>query len=255
MVRRLKNKWCVIPRPNPTADIKLICIPYAGGSASIYIPWINYLPHNVELVIIQPPGRSSRISETPLDNMSKLINEMGLVLPKILNKPYILFGHSLGSKIAFEIIRKSTSLHIPHPMFFIASGSAGPQKKNNRDITYNLNDDEFISKLEEMDGTPKDVINNKELMSIVLPTLKADFKISETYQFTGNKYFNIPLSVLGGEYDVDINLDDLKLWQYFFNSTSEITIFSGGHFFINSHKEEVLEKINEIISLCLLSIK
>jgi medium-chain acyl-[acyl-carrier-protein] hydrolase len=123
----MKSKWFVIPKPNTNADLKLICFPYAGGGASTYIPWIKDLPYNVELIIIQSPGRGTRINESPYVNIHSLISNLIKAIPDILDKPYILFGHSLGSRIAFELMRHLKILNYAPPQHFIASGSGGPQ--------------------------------------------------------------------------------------------------------------------------------
>ncbi|SFD15750.1 thioesterase II family protein [Pseudoalteromonas denitrificans] len=244
----MQSKWFVIPKHNPQADIRLICFPYAGGSSSIYTSWVNSLPENVELIIMQAPGRSNRMFETPIDKMDILADNLLAEIPTLLNKPYVLFGHSLGSRVCFELILRLNKLGLQLPLHFIASGSSGPQKERHN-ISYNLPESEFISKLRTMNGTPEELLKNKELMSLLLPMLRADFEIAETFQYTGNALFNISLSIFGGEDDTDVTNDDLYLWQQFFKPKAKTTKFPGGHFFINSHKELVLEKVNKVLSM------
>jgi len=250
----MKNKWFVIPKPNINADLKLICFPYAGGSASTFLPWVKTLPANVELIIIQAPGRGARIGEQAYSDMQILMRDLIKIIPNILNKPYIFFGHSLGSRIAFELVNQLKTLNHALPQHFIASGSRGPHHKSMKEPIYKLPHDEFIEELKQLNGTPQAVLENKELMELFLPLLTADFEIADRYCYTGEACFNCPISVLGGEDDVEISLSKLNSWGDFFITDADVQLLPGGHFFIDSHSELVQQKVNGIIHDCLKKI-
>ncbi|MFT6835423.1 MAG: medium-chain acyl-[acyl-carrier-protein] hydrolase [Francisellaceae bacterium] len=247
----LDNKWFVVPKPNPHADLRLICFPYAGGSATIYMSWVKYLPKNVELVIVQPPGRGARMFEQAFSTMASLTAELLKVFPKYTNKPYILFGHSLGSRIAFELMNQLQTSSLPLPQIFIASGSRAPHIASTKKTIHHLPDDAFIAELKHLNGTPQAVIENKELMALFLPLLRADFEIADNYCFADKAVFNCPIYVLSGKDDVDITQFHLESWGDFFNSTANMHMISGNHFFIESHKVSVLQKVNDIIATVL----
>ena len=248
------NKWFVIPKPNINADLKLICFPYAGGSASTFLPWIKNLPNNVELIIIQAPGRGSRMGEQTYSDMQTLIADLIKIIPSVLNKPYILFGHSLGSRIAFELMNQLKRLTHTLPQHFIASGSRGPHHKCMKEPIYDLPQNEFIEELKNLNGTPRAVLENKELMELFLPLLKADFEIAARYCYTGKERFNCPLSVFGGEDDVDICLSKLNSWGNFFETDADVYLFPENHFFIDSQSKLVQQKVNDIIKNCLTKL-
>jgi medium-chain acyl-[acyl-carrier-protein] hydrolase len=250
----MNNKWFVIPKPNINADLKLICFPYAGGSASTFIPWIKMLPDNVELIIIQAPGRGARMGEKVYSDMQDLIGDLIKIIPTILNKPYILFGHSLGSRIAFELMNQLKGITHTLPVHFIASGSRGPHQECMKEPIHDLPPGEFIEELKNLNGTPKVVLENKELMELFLPLLKADFEIADRYHYTGEARFNCPISVLGGEDDVNICLSKLSSWGNFFEADADVHFVPGGHFFIDSHSILVQQKVNEIIKNCLTNL-
>jgi medium-chain acyl-[acyl-carrier-protein] hydrolase len=243
-----KSNWFSIPYPKPNAKLRLICLPYAGGNAAIYHQWSNKIINDIELISLQPPGRSYRLQETPFNDMEKLIDDLMQVLPSILDKPYVIFGHSLGSRIGFELIHRCQSLGLRLPDHFIASGSRGPQVPCLEEQSYHLPDDQFILKLKEMDGTPEELLNSKELMALLLPMIKADFQIAETYRFSGNLLLDIPISVFGGTDDDKVNYQNLEAWQQYFSQPTNITLFSGGHFFINSHQTEVVDLVNTVLA-------
>ena len=242
------NKWFIIPKPNRNAELRLFCFPYAGGSSTTYLPWVNDLPDNVELIIVQPPGRNNRMFEPMHSNMTDLVNELIPIIPRLLNKPYIFFGHSLGSRIAFELLTQLQMLNHPLPQHFIASGSRGAQVPSTKKPTHHLPHDEFIAELQDLNGTPQAVLENQELTELFLPLLRADFKISETYCYSGKMILDCKISVLSGEDDIDITLANLQSWGELFTEEVEIHYLSGGHFFIESHRENVLEIVNSIIA-------
>ncbi|WDE13824.1 thioesterase II family protein [Thalassomonas haliotis] len=241
------SKWLVNPLPRPDADLRLICFPYAGGNAATFTPWIKQLSTNVELIAIQAPGRASRLFESPHNNMDELIAELLPLIPTLLDKPTIFYGHSLGSRVAFELMTRLKAQGLPLPVHFIASGSRGPQVKAKENTTYHLADDAFMTELENLNGTPKAVLENKELMELFLPLLRADFEIAETYQYNSKITFDCPLTVLGGEQDIQITREHLQGWQDFFALPADIQILPGDHFFIDSHPELVTEQVNNII--------
>jgi medium-chain acyl-[acyl-carrier-protein] hydrolase len=236
------NQWIIKPNPLHNAEIKLLCFPYAGGGAPVYFPWKNRLGENVELNIVQLPGRGTHFSQKPIDNMEDLVE---LLLPKIsdiLDGNYAIFGHSLGSRVGFELIRQAMAKGFPAPVHFFASGSSSPKNRCHEKKTYDLPDNEFIEELKDMNGTPPEILENRELMELFLPTIRADFKISE--QYTCPQKFIIPTSitVLSGRHD-NISQEKLQMWGDF-SENVEIVMCDGDHFFIDTHKDEVLDIVN-----------
>ena len=100
-----KNPWLVVPKPLPKARMRLFCLPYAGGGTAVYNTWHRYLPDTVELVSVRLPGRESRLMERPFTQLDALLPELGAALAEVSDKPFALFGHSMGAMIAFELTR------------------------------------------------------------------------------------------------------------------------------------------------------
>jgi len=156
------SKWFTRPIPRINAQLRLFCLPYAGGSAAIYTPWSQQLDPSVELIAVQPPGRGNRIFEVPYTSMEDFVADLAKFIRPLLNVPYALFGHSLGSRVAIELARKLSRDGAPEPMFFFASGSRAPHIMHDRPTTHLLPDDEFIQELRNLNGTPEAILNNKE---------------------------------------------------------------------------------------------
>lgn len=241
------NLCLVIPKPRPNATLKLICFPYAGGSISTYATWAQHLPKSIELCIVQLPGRGQRMFEPAHTTMKSVIDELMSVMPHYLSTPYIFFGHSLGSRIAFELMIKLQALYFPLPEHFIASGSRSPDNELNKKNIYHLPETEFIHELEKLNGTPKAVLENEELMTLFLPLLRADFEVVDTYHYTGNVKLNCPITVLSGIDDVAITQEQLSHWQNFFTKELTIHMIPGNHFFIDSQPLKCIKKVNDVI--------
>lgn len=237
----------VIPKPNPNPVARLFFFPFAGGSATTYIPWIEHFNHDIEVVLIQPPGRASRFSEPSHEDMDSVINELIQHAPQMTDVPYIFFGHSLGSCIAFALTQKLQLLGFPIPQYFIASGSKAPHLEHTEERIYDLPEVEFVDRLEKFNGTPKEILSDAGLMEYFIPLLRSDFKISYHYQAKLTK-IACPALIMGGKLDEIANHEQLAAWQALFTEPSHIEYFSGGHFFINEAKLAVIQEINHIIS-------
>ncbi|CAH9063966.1 Linear gramicidin dehydrogenase LgrE [Pseudoalteromonas holothuriae] len=241
------SQWLYIPKPNPQATLKLICFPYAGGSARSFSDWQNTLPHYVELIMISMPGRGSRFSEPPADCMDILTNTLLDELTPHLNADTIFYGHSLGARVAFEIQLKIKKRGLQGPCHFIASGSANPGKDRSDKNVYLLNDADFIEELKSLNGTPPAVLENEELMALFMPVLRADFKLADTYRYTGPEQLSCNISVFAGKKD-EISEQAQLDWQNYFSSNFSFEYFEGDHFFIDSHNEQVGQAVNNIIA-------
>lgn len=242
----VNNKLFLIPKAAPKASLRLFLFPYAGGSASTYIPWVSDLSDSVEVVIIQPPGRGSRLGELPFDNMSSLVADIMLAKDLICDKPCVFFGHSLGSRVAFETCVQLQRFNLPLPLHLIVSGSkAAHIASDNRNIN-DLPEKEFIEELRRLNGTPKEVIDNYEILSMLIPLLRADFKIAEDY-ISDSIRIDTPISALGGAEDIDVEYEQIKAWEELTTHHFNLTIVPGDHFFVNSERAIVIKKVNDIL--------
>jgi medium-chain acyl-[acyl-carrier-protein] hydrolase len=239
------SPWLFLPKQTPYAKLKLICFPYAGGSARSFSEWQAMLPNDVEQIIIQMPGRGSRFSEPTIDCMDTLTDTIIKELTPHLDCPFIFYGHSLGARVAFEIQRKMALLSMQQPEHFIASGSAFPGKDRSDDITHSLDDDAFKAKLASLNGTPPAVLEHEELMMLFMPVLRADFKLADTYQYEGNQQFSADLSVFIGETD-EITKEEQHAWKNYFTGAYDSQVFNGDHFFIDSHNQQVGHAVRAI---------
>jgi surfactin synthase thioesterase subunit len=241
----MADKLFFVAKPVTNPRVRIFCFPFAGGSINTYLPWVCDFADDVELVLIQPPGRGSRMLEKPHECMQDYINELFVQKNYFTKVPYILFGHSLGARVAFELASQLTTGNCPPPLSVVASGSRAPHLNNFRAPTFDLSDEALTQAIARLNGTPTDIIQNKEIMSLMLPLLRADFKISETY--IAKKFMlPFPIVVFYGDCDPSVNLDEVEAWRELSLYDTEINMLTGDHFFINKHKAILTKRIAQL---------
>jgi surfactin synthase thioesterase subunit len=225
---------------------KLICIPYAGGSAAIFNKWKKKLPSKIEVLPIELAGRGTRIDEPPYESFQQALDDMHDKLNSMELDQYSIFGHSMGAIISFALLSnlRNTGKNLPNHVFL--SGMQPPNsEKNLRKKYHELSDQKFKNKIWELGGTPKEFFQEPELLEIFLPLLRSDFKIaSQDLSNYSIKNLKTKIHVFNGEQEIE--KENLEMWKVFSKNIS-ISIFQGGHFFINEYTTEVLDRINEII--------
>ncbi len=243
-----QSNWFSIPRPVNQPKLRLFCFSYAGGNASTYREWHKSLPSDIEVCSVQLPGRGARFKEEAYTNLDSLLEELARQIKPFTDTPYVLFGHSMGAQLAFEVSRKFRDLGVPLPSCLIVSGRRAPQraKKQSKPL-YSLPESEFREEIKRLNGTPAEALNNPELMEIVSPILRADFQLIETWEYKPSEPIDVPLLALGGIKDQQVSLDDLEDWKQVTRGPFCLELFSGDHFFINQAEESLLSTVRQTI--------
>jgi surfactin synthase thioesterase subunit len=221
-------------RISDDSTIDLFCFPYAGSGASIFYSWANHLNPKINIYGFQAPGKEDRISEDLIIDLNILIQNAVQELKQIINKPFVLFGHSMGSVLAFEIAKSLESENIT-PKLVILSGRPPPKFGLRMNPISHLGDKELITELYKLEGTDTRILENDELMELLLPIIRADFRISEAYQSSASLKINSPMIAIGSEEDPWLNEAEFNDWKDYSNSTTKIQFFPGGHFYLREH--------------------
>lgn len=227
--------------------LRLFCFPYAGGGASVYRLWQRSLPADVEVCAIQLPGRESRFAEPLYHQLTPLITNLAPAVEPLLDRPFVFFGHSLGALIAFELARYLRKVQQPEPKRLLVSARGAPQLPVREKKVHALPEAEFITSLYELGGTPQAVLENRELMEMMSPLLRADFEIYERYIYTAEPPLSYPLIAFGGEQDNDVSLEALLAWQQQTSAGFISHTFADGHFFINTSREQLLPLVQRYL--------
>jgi medium-chain acyl-[acyl-carrier-protein] hydrolase len=226
------NSWINCLKPNPSAELRLFCLPYAGGNAMTYRTWGNYLPTTVEVCPVELPGRGKLIKLFPYSRIESLVEALAENIQPYLDKPFAIFGHSMGGLISFELARFLLSQFNLSPVHLFISAVKAPQIPSTEKPVSELSDAELIDKIRRLNGTPEQVLANAELMQLFIPVIRADYSILDNYIYTRQAAFNFPITAFGGLED-DISVENLQAWQEHTHSFS-LQMFDGDHFYINS---------------------
>ena len=233
-------------KSNPKTRLRLFCFPYAGGSAFIFRNWQDYLPATIQICPIEFPGHSSRLMENPLDDVDVLVRTISSEIKPWLDLPFAFFGHSLGALVSFELAHFLRREYARFPSHLIVSGRQAPPIPE-RSPKYALVEADLIAELSRLGGTPKDILENAEMLELLLPTIRADLKMDETYHYQALEPLECPITVFGGLQDPETTSEDLTAWQEQTKNSFSLKMFSGNHFFIDTARQSLLEQISQAL--------
>lgn len=225
----------------------LFCLPYAGGSEAIYHKWEHYLNQSINLCPITLKGRGKRFNEPFYNCLEEAIDDIfDNIKAKLEVNEYAIFGHSMGSLLAYELYYKINELGFKKPNHIFFSGYRTPRTKK-KEFIYSLPNNEFKRKIVELGGTPEELVNNDDLFDLFIPLLKSDFKMVETYEYQEREEkISCDISVFNGISDT-IPLENLIDWKNYTNKSCQLYNFDGNHFFINSNAVEITSLIKHTL--------
>ena len=236
------TKWFVCPQLIPAAETRLFIFPYAGGSPAAFSKWSA---SNIETQIAHYPGRGSRFNEPAIQRLDVLAENLLCEIQPLLDKPFALFGHSMGGLIAFELAQKLRQQNFPQPKSLFVSACVAPQLPDSSPPIHSLPEDEFLDALNKFNGIPAEIFNQPEALKILLPSLRADFEAVETHRFnSGEPPLDIPIVAFGGLDDPRVSRERVEAWAMQTRAAFKAEYFHGDHFFINHTKENILHAMS-----------
>jgi medium-chain acyl-[acyl-carrier-protein] hydrolase len=234
--------WIVGGRISEGARCRLFCLAHSGSGASQFSPWKNFLPPILDICPIQLPGRENRFREAPFTQIRPIAENLAEALEPYLDRPYILYGFSFGALIAFELARH---LREHPPLSLYALARPAPQLPQTKPPLHQLADDIFVTALtRRYNGMSPLILQDRELMQLLLPALRADFTALETYVYQDGEPLACPIRTFGGNLDTTATEDELRAWQLQTSASFELKIFPGDHFFVRNNLQAVLRSIS-----------
>jgi medium-chain acyl-[acyl-carrier-protein] hydrolase len=243
------NPWILRPVPAEPGTARLFCFPYAGVGGSVYAPWARQLRSDVEVCPVQLPGRESRLGERPHVRLSELLAEMGPALEAELDVPYVLFGHSMGALIAFELARELRDQGRPGPALVVVSGRRAPHLAGRRSPFGHIPDAEFITEIRHRyDGVPDQVLREPDLMALLLPALRADISLIESYAFQEAPPLDCPIVAFRGDDDPETTDAEVAAWGQHTSAGFRQQRFPGNHFFVRNAGAGIVAALATIVA-------
>lgn len=216
---------------NDVIKLRLFCLPYSGASAMAYSRWRRSLPEWLQVRPLELPGRGMRMDEPLQSDIRRLASQLADEISAELDRPYALFGHSLGGLLAFELAHALRERGLPEPLALFASATAGPARRDVSEYAVAKTDVQLIARLRELNGTPEAVLANPELMQLMLPILRADFLLCGSFTHDQRPPLPLPIHVFGGKQD-SVRAEQLLDWQLDTSRVFSLDLFEGHHFFL-----------------------
>jgi medium-chain acyl-[acyl-carrier-protein] hydrolase len=241
----VNHQWFRYWQRKPRSSLRLFCFPYAGGGASIFHTWSASLPAEIEVCPVQLPGRENRILEQPFSRIEALIHPLVQALLPYLDMPYAFFGHSMGALLSFELAHylQRTGQGEPGPAHLFVSAFRAPHLSDPSLPIHHLPESAFIEELRRLEGTPEEVLQNKEFLHLLIPLLRADFTLCETYAYRQDVQLKCPITVFGGLQDVEVSREMLTAWGQHTSQACKQHYFAGSHFFLRAAQQSLLQII------------
>jgi len=222
--------------------LRLLCLPFAGGGPSAFRSWRSALPAGIELLAAQLPGRERRIAEPPCRDLDTIVDGLRAAVLTLAEAPLALFGQSLGGALAHDLAVALTQAG-HRPAVVAVAARRAPHLSHRRQLLHRLSDDALIAAIADMGGTPTEVLDNADLMTLMLPTLRADILLSETFSRPARPVLSCPLLALAGEDDPFAPPADVQLWHLFSTGRFRFERLSGGHFFPTRHRDAIVTMV------------
>ena len=238
-----------VPRKSVQATgLHLICIPYAGGAASTFQMWAASLAPHIAPRAVQLPGRQNRVDEPNHTRMSDVLAELSRAIVPVVKEPYAFFGHSNGALIAYELARTLRALGASEPEYLFVSGSRAPTVPSRKPLLHPLADAEFIAEVDRLNGTPREILEHPEMRELVLPALRADTEVNETYEYREARPLSCPIVAFIGERDPKVCRDEVLPWREMTTGAFTLEELPGDHFFLHQERARLVGLINDYLS-------
>lgn len=238
-----RDLWIRHYLPAPDAATRLVCFPHAGGSASFYVPVSRALSPAVDVLAIQYPGRQDRRTEPCIEDIGELADRVVDVLPAWHDRPLAFFGHSMGATLAFEVARRLEASGLVVAGLFV-SGRRAPSRPRTENV-HQRSDEHLLDELKKLSGTDPRLFGNDEVLRMVLPAIRSDYKAAETYRFQPGAKLTCPIFAFVGDNDPKVTIGEARSWEDHTRAEFTLQVFTGGHFYLGEHQSAVLSAIRE----------
>lgn len=226
--------------------LRLFCLPHSGASAMSYSRWRRSLPAWLHVRPLELPGRGMRMDEPLQCDIQRLASQLADEISLELDRPYALFGHSLGGLLAFELVHALRARGVSEPLALFASATAGPARRDVSEYTVAKTDAQLIARLRELKGTDEAVLGNGELMQLMLPIMRADFLLCGSFVHGQRPALALPIHVFGGKQD-SVRAEQLLDWQADTSSVFSLDMFEGHHFFLVEQEQPLLRCVRRYL--------
>ncbi|WP_129840836.1 thioesterase domain-containing protein [Streptomyces sp. RFCAC02] len=244
--RRLSGSpWFPYAAEESDAATRLFCLPYAGGGWTLYRDWQDELGPAIHAVPVKLPGRAERLHEPAVPRMDRLADLLAAEMAPLLDRPYALFGISMGALLAFETAHRLVARGLRAPDRLFAASYRAPREPFTTPPVHGLPDPALIEVLTRLTATPPQLLASAELMRLVLPTVRADFACTETYVRPDRPPLPVPVTAVRGRYDDTLTGALVDGWRAETSAGFEQVDVPGDHFLLHGDRRELTALVRE----------
>lgn len=243
----MPSPWILESPVRKPGRCRLFCFPYAGGGASLFTGWTSLDPE-AEVVSIQLPGRENRLREPAATRLDDILPSLLEAIGPQLFGPWAVFGHSFGGLLAYETARAAVRDGYEPPEAIVVSACRPPDVATRfPKLLHTLSDDELVQALEDLGASPSPILGDQEMRSLVLPAVRADIELCETYEHVSDDVLETPIFAVSGSEDHHADAAEMKRWAEFTHGPFAQRIVPGGHFFLKSDQDLLIGVLKELL--------
>lgn len=224
--------------------LRLVCFPHAGGAASAFRTWPLRLPADVEVLAASYPGRESRLRERPAERMEQLVDPLVAALSPLTDRPLAFFGHSMGASVAHEAALRLRDVPGADVAGLFVSARQSPRALAAAPQPQPTTDEELIEEVVRLGQSRPEVFADPELRDLILPALRADFRLVAAYRPDPSRILSGPVTAYGGTADPEVTLEDLLSWSASTTGAFDSRLFPGGHFYLERHEAALVRDLS-----------
>ncbi|MEU6078179.1 thioesterase domain-containing protein [Micromonospora sp. NPDC047074] len=225
------GRWFAPGRPAATADVLLFCLPFAGGGAAVYRRWAGPLWAGIAVEPVLLPGRESRVGEPP----QFTVEQVTTALAERADRPYAIYGHSMGARLGFEVARELRRRALPPPLALYVAASRPPDVPAAASDLVGADVRDRVAALgTDLDGA----LEHPELRELLLPALRSDFAWVDAYRYHPQRPLDVPLIGLAGQDDPGVHPEGMRGWARHTTASFRLHTVAGGHLFLRTAREE-----------------
>lgn len=233
--------------PRPSATVRLICLPFAGGGASVFRSLAGRVPDSVEVVAVQLPGREDRSGEDPPHDIDYLVLACAVLLRPYCTMPYVLYGHCAGALLAYEVAQTMGRRYGMWPSLLVAGAQPAPHLHRGDDVLHTLPDADLVEAIRQRGGLADQIADNPRMVEYLLPLLRSDFELWERYQHQPGPPLPCPVVALRGRDDEIVTAETTEPWRDHTSVDFSDVVVDGGHYFITELPDASADQLARVV--------